>query len=162
MIRTIFARRLDEATATDPGNEVGMIRWEYQNAYRFVKNLTGGALAVGDVLFAGTSSPTHQEAYKMNQSAKGTNLGLMMGVVLAVAAAADFLFLQVFGYNASINMEGTTDIAVGDSLKGVNDQFYLVQGAAVATAPLYHRQVVAMEAYTAAAAALKAGFIHCL
>lgn len=131
--------------------------------FRWVKNATGGALVLGDVVFFGSNDKTIGEVYKVNQSGKGTHLGLMAGVVNSTngIASGEYGWIQVKGYNPSINMESTTDIAAGDFLKGVNDQLYVIKSVAVGTAPTHVNGVVAVTAKTADSAGLNDGFICC-
>lgn len=163
-MRNVFSLPITSTSTSDLGGDVGRLRIEDGKIYKLMQNKTGGALAVGDVVFNGDSTvnPAGTYAFKLNQASQGTNLGLMAGVSMAVVADAAYFWAQVWGYNASIDMEGTVAIVAGAALKGVNGQYYVVSGTALGTAPLYSRLIIALEGYATAAAALKKGFIHCL
>lgn len=137
-------------------------RWTGTKIYKWIKNASGGALAAGDVIFWGTNDVTKSEVYKIGQSTKGTDLSMMAGVVTSTAiASGEFGWIQVQGYNASINQESTTDIVLGDFLKGVSGQLYVVKSVASGTAPTFQNGIVAWAAKTADSAGLSSGVIKC-
>lgn len=57
-------------------------------------------------------------------------------------------------------VEGTDDIAAGDSLKGVNAQKYMVKDQAAGTEASYYSHDIALEAFTTDDMALKKVFVR--
>jgi hypothetical protein len=144
------------------GTPIGAFRYQDDKIYKFVKNLTGADLVVGDVVFNGSNDLTLSEIYQLGQSAKGTAATLMAGVAISAIPAANFGWIQVFGRNASVNTLGHASNAVGVSLKGVSGQSYCTFDTAVATAATIAKHIVSLVAYTTTSAALKDGIIRCM
>jgi len=70
--------------------------------------------------------------------------------------------------NAAVNhlgpTAGGTDVAIGDSLIGVNGQTYTTRSTAVGTAPVYTKTILALETVASVAtpaAATIAGLVKC-
>jgi hypothetical protein len=167
MLKTLFQTFLDQTYSSDLEG-VGRLRFEDDGTiYRWVKNEdASNAFVAGDVVChkIANISTAHQTIL---QSATA-NLGMLAGVVMGPLAANTgttpkiYGWIQVYGYNGTIKMEGTAAIAAGDSLKPVNAQNYAVIATAMGTAPTLPRQIQALEAYAVGAAAAKRGFIRCL
>ena len=183
--KQIWKTRIPDFSATDVEG-VGRYRWEYelnsvgqglttgagQKCYLWVYNNTGGALTAGNVYFHGSSgfqltsgqNPTNflEEVFTMTQAGKGTGLSMMAGVAISAIPAGQYGWIQVYGYNSQILMEGTVAIAATDLLKGVASQVYVVKDAATGTAPIARRHIMALAAKAGAGTALTAGFIFCI
>lgn len=125
--------------------------------YKFVKNLHSSALAVGDVVMQAFANAV---GYEVNRMTTAT-LNMLAGVAVGAIPASGYGWIQIEGDNDTILMEGTSAIAIGDSLKGVNAQLYLVKDAATGTEATYARHVIAREAYNTGSAATKKGTIRC-
>lgn len=152
-MKVAFATSVTDFATTDVENLASsggqrFTRTFNDKMYRWVKNATGADLVAGYAVFWGTNDTTKGEVYKMNQSTKGTSLGQFAGIAMSAIPSGSYGWIQTRGYNASVFVEGTTDITAFATLKGVNDQFYLVLGAAVGTAPLHVRTAIATVAFT--------------
>lgn len=169
---TGFIKSTWQTLVTDTSSEdlegVGTIRFGTDGkVYRWVRNVEGSALTVGQVGFydlSDTAGMARQEIVQANTA----DLGGMAGVVLATSLADDYYgWIQVLGYTASISVSGATtggtDIAIGDYLKGSNGASYLVRDAA--TQALYGSNVQILESVattTTPAAAHVKGIVNCL
>jgi hypothetical protein len=140
------------------------LRWIGDKCYRWVQNVSGGALVLGDVVFFGTNDLTFAEAYQLGLSGKGTLGSLMGGVVTSTdgIASGSYGWIQIYGYNATINTLGHASSAIGDAMIGVSGQNYVTRSTAVGTAPVNGRHIIATVAWTTTSAAIKSGFINCL
>jgi hypothetical protein len=158
---------LTETNTKDPGNDVGRIRIEDGNIYRLVQNKeASAALTVGQLAFHKLSDGATmlKKVYKCLTA----NLSVCGGVVLATSlAAAEYGWVQCYGYNASVSVSGATtggaDIAVGGYLKGVDANAHAVLDHA--TSPTYQRTLRALQTVTTTttpAAALIAAEIRCI
>jgi hypothetical protein len=138
--KVLSINQLTNYSATDTEN-IGHIREdEYGNVYKWVKNLTGGALVQNRIYTFGTVVTTTGyrpgwEVYTLGQSSKGTAINMGMAMAMSAAPADYFCWVQVQGYNANGPVEGTTDVAATDNLKMVSGQTYLVKDVAAGTAP---------------------------
>lgn len=137
-----------------------VIEPETGKEYIFVHNVDATAQQVGSVVcwsYATTLLP-----YEVDQlGGTGTHINSMAGVCMSAPAASGYGWIQSYGENASIFMDGTTDTVLGDSLKAVSGQKHVVKDAAGGTEPTYARHIMCLEAYVTAADALKKGFIRC-
>lgn len=144
----------------------GNVRIDFMgNMYRYVLNSTGAPTAVGDTLFHGTGNTLGylSEVFQEGQSGKGTLLSTMAGVCMSVIPTAGYGWIQISGYNAAITVDGTTDVVVGDALKGVTGHSYLVHDVAVGTAPTEHNTIIALAGFTTdTTQSAIAGWIHCV
>ena len=148
------------------------------NVYRYVYNLTGATLAVGDVVFfgngtantyTGTSPPSAANpdapamfcaVFQIGVANSGSDLGYMAGVALAAIPNLNWGWVQTRGYNPTISVDGTgTAIVIGDTLKGVSGANTALHGTAKATAPLFARHIIALAAATTVTTI--AGIIQC-
>lgn len=126
--------------------------------YRFAKNTHTTAFSVGDAAFYDVSGNLNTSAMK----GATANLNLLAGIWVGAPAASGYGWIQTKGYNDTINVEGTTDIVLGDSLKGSNGQFYLVHDAAVGTVAAYpNAHVIALAGFTTNSTGTIAGDIRC-
>lgn len=126
--------------------------------YKFVKNTHTVAFSVGDVGALDISGGLSTSVMK----GATANLNLMAGVWLGAPATLGYGWIQTRGYNATINVEGTTDIVIGDSLKLSNGQFYAVHDAAVGTVAAYpNAHIVALAGFTTNSTGTIAGDIRC-
>lgn len=152
----VFANLFDDVDLQPP--QLGELSQDWVgNVYKFVK--FGPAVnAVGNVLVYDLSLGTNTLVKQPTTATLNLMAGVAMGVPLT---ATPYGWLQIKGVNASILFEGTTDIAIGDSLKAVNAQDYVVKDAATGTVESYHNFITALVAYTPNATALKLGLINC-
>lgn len=165
--KRIFAHpELSYISSTDDNGVGEVMEDEEGNKYRWVYNQHSAALTVGQVCFHTFSDG--EDAHKYVADGATADLAFMAGVVMATSLTSEYYgWIQIFGYFESVSMyayQGTA-IAAGGSLKGVNGEAYAVLGAAAGTAPLYRRQIIAMEALasdTPTTVAAKGGFIHCI
>ena len=116
-------------------------------AYKFVRNV-GLITTAGDVVcYSVTNVITQTAMYEVTKPATA-NLNVMAGVALgAIPATTGQGWIQIHGYNPTVNVTGDTDITLGDSLKGVNGQFYATKDTAIGTSPTYVNHIIAAEAY---------------
>ena len=129
------------------------------NAHRFVKNNHSAALTIGDVVFLDKTADYPNAVSELNTDSCGAvAAGVMAGVARGPIPAAGYGWIQYAGVG-SANCEGTTDIVVGDSLKGVNSQLYAVKDAALAAVASYTNHLRALKAYTTNSAAVTAGIV---
>lgn len=144
---------------------VGNVRITFDGrVYRYVKNSTGADIAIGDTLFFGTANTLgyENEVFQIGQSAKGTLATSMGGVAVGVIVAGSYGWIQQRGYCASVNVDGTTDVVVGGSLKGTSGQNYLILDTAAGTAPTIGRHVIALAGFTTnSTQSLIAGDVRC-
>lgn len=126
--------------------------------YKFVKNTHTVAFSVGDVGAWDVSAGLNTSVMK----GATANLNLMAGVWMGAPATGGYGWIQTRGYNATINVEGTTDIVLGDSLKLSNGQFYAVHDAAIGTVAAYpNAQIIALAGFTSNTTGVIAGDIRC-
>ncbi len=91
------------------------------------------------------------------------NLALPAGAAVAIQAAASVGTIQTFGYNDTIGVDGTTDVAAGDPLAVANGSLTLAKATAVTNAAgTYIPAFTAGEAYTTNSVADKKVFIRCV
>ena len=137
---------------TDPDNECPNLGTIFESAdgkaYRFVVNNHASALVVGDVVFCDKTALYPNAVSVLNTDSCGAvAAGIMAGVAMGAIAAAGYGWIQFAGVG-SAKVESTTDIVVGDTLKGVNSQVYAVTDAAVAVAASYYNHLRALLART--------------
>ena len=142
----------------DQAPELGVVfEDDVGNKYKFVKNTHTAAFAVGDVGGLDISGGLHTSVKKMATA----QLNLLAGVWMGAPATLGYGFIQKIGTNSSILTDGGTDTVLGDSLKGVDAQFYVVKDQAVGTEATYVNTIICLQAFTDTPAALKKGYIHC-
>lgn len=126
--------------------------------FEFVKN-AGTVMAAYDTCARSVANGYH---YEVTQVATA-NLNILAGVAMGAIPASGYGWVQIYGVCETACIEGTTDIVLGDALKGVNGEVHLVKDQAIGTEATYARHMVALEAYTVAAA-IRTGkvFIRCL
>jgi hypothetical protein len=131
---------------------------ELNKLYKFVYNAHTTAFSVGDVCSYDISGGLNTTVKKVATA----DLNLLAGVWMGAVATLGYGWIQVRGYNATINVEGTTDIVIGDSLKGSNGQFYAVHDAAVGTVAAYpNAHIIALAGFTTNSTGTIAGDIRC-
>lgn len=144
---------------------VGNIRIGFDgNIYRYVRNLTGADVVIGDVGFHGTVNTLgyFAEVFQLGQSGKGTLASSMAGIWVGTVTSGNYGWIQIRGYNPAVNVDGTTDVVVGDSLIGSSAHSYLIHDTAAGTAPTTSRTVIALAGFTTnATQSLIAGDIRC-
>lgn len=128
--------------------------------YMFVENVDTVAREAGDVTYHSLANGVEYEVDQLGGANTGINLmaGVCMG---AIPASGGRGWIQTYGYNDTVLIESTTDVAIGDSLKGSSGKDYVIQDQAIGTEASYARHIVALAAATANSAATAAGFILC-
>lgn len=167
MLKTLWQTALTDVADNDVEG-VGRIRvLSTGDIYRWVSNEdASNSFAAGDVVFHKLSNKATM--FQTILLCATANLAGMAGVCMAALVANTgtkpkiYGWIQIYGVNTGILVEGTTDIAAGDHLIGVNAQKYVVQGSAAGTAPKYSRGIVALEAFITNSTGSKAGLIQCL
>lgn len=136
---------------------------ETGSIYKFVKNAHTSAFAVGDVVSYDISGGLNTTVKR----AATADLNLMAGVCVGALPATTggvtgYGWIQVRGYNATVNVEGTTDIVIGDSLKGSNGAVYAIHDQAAGTVASYpNAHIVALAGFTTNSTGTIAGDIRC-
>lgn len=164
-VKQLWDTFIDQAYTSDKENGDTSIRWINGKAYRWVKNATGVATVIGDVLFWGTTDAAglaRTEVYQFGQSSKGTSAPLMAGVCLSAIAIAGWGWIQVYGICGAVNTLGHASGAISTSLKGVSGQSYVTFDVAVTAAPTFMNHILSNETWTTTSAAVKLGFVRCL
>lgn len=131
------------------------------NQYRFVKNSHTSDLVVGDVVFYDYQNGVSTEVCRLGASGSGNGLDAMAGAAMGAIPTTGYGWIQFQG-DGTANVDGTTDVAIGDSLKGSSGQVYVVKDAAIGTTPAYQNYMRSRVAYTTNSAATKTVLIHCL
>lgn len=91
------------------------------------------------------------------------NLACPAGAATQTQSATTYGKIQTWGYNDTIGVNGTTDVAAGDPLTTANGILTLAKATAVTNAAgSYIPAYVAGEAYTTDSIAAKKVFIRCL
>lgn len=130
---------------------------ELGKVFRYCQNKAAGATAAGD---AGAYTYANGLSYQVIVPTTAT-LDQLAGVWSEVVAVDASGSIQVSGpCNALV--DGTVDVSIGDSLKGVDAQKYLVKDAAGGTAATYKQHVKALVAWATNSAALKAVDVRCM
>lgn len=146
------------------------------NKFKYVLNGHSAAQTVGNVgaldyngagltLAKGPLAAIAGNTFVVFQLTTAT-INLLAGVWMGAAPLSSSVqtgagWVQYKGQNGSCLVESTTDVAIGDSLKGVNAQFYVVKDAATGTRVSYENYLVALVAKTADSAALMSCYIAC-
>ena len=165
-LKTVWRTGSVTEIATTDKEGIGNLRWDGRNLYRWVKNVQGSAITVGESVCYILSDDAHlvdadDVEAKVLQPTTG-NLHRLAGIVVAASVADDeFCWILVQGYHGAICVEGTTDISVGDDLKGETATNYLVKGAGVGVAATYRNHVVALEAFATNAEGTIKGIVNC-
>lgn len=114
--------------------------------YMFVQNLFTSDLAAGNIVFYDFANGY---TYQVNRLGTGTTgISQMAGAANAAIPTTKYGWIQIGGVRTDLSIDGTSDVAAGDALKGVSGALSLVIDAAVATGPSYPNFVVALEAVT--------------
>lgn len=129
--------------------------------YKFVLNIGGEAREVGDVVGYSFAAGL---GYKVDQYTSGETMYIthMAGVCMGAIPASGAGWIQIWGFSDSVLVEGTTDVAIGDSLKMVTAQDYVVKDQSAGTESAYRNYIEALEAQTSATPTLVSGFIRCV
>lgn len=127
----------------------GELRWKENKCYRFVYNAAAEDMVVGRVYYAGAAAAADEfayYAYKFGQSSKSTAINFPLGIAVSAIPSTYYGWLQCYG-EGTIGIEGTSAVAIADSLKGVSGQTYMVKDVATGTAPTVGvRQAFALAA----------------
>lgn len=120
---------------------------------RFIQGYNGTASnsVVGEVV---SLSQTAADGMTVIQPVTA-NLNLRLGVWANIVAPSAWGPVQVEGFRDDVQVEGTTDIAVGDLLEPTDQVDYMTKDAAFGRATL----AIALEAYTDASQAGKKAWI---
>lgn len=124
---------------------------DYGNKYRYVYNNSGAILSPGYAVVRDYDASAETVAadtfphFKVKKPATASLCDLAGIVVQTIAVAGSGMILVQGGYDFVLE-EGTVAIAIGDGLKGVDAQWYLVHDTAPGTEPTYKHTVKAMEA----------------
>lgn len=176
--KQVFVSAVTDIHTTDKEG-LGTIRWVRDSngwkAYRYVRNSSAGTLVIGNVLFHGTaafgvttgSNPStyEEEVFSAGQASKNALISQMAGVAVSAIPTANFGWIQINGYSAAVLIEGTVAIVLGDSLKGVSGQLYVVKDVASGTAPTCGRcyiTALVAEAGGAGQRTLVGAYIRCI
>lgn len=127
--------------------------------FKRMYNPTGGTLAANTIVMEMPDAATY--AGNEIDAANTDNLNYMAGVVDVAIPTLSWGEVQIGGYRTLISVESTTDIVIGDSLKGVNGQTYAVKDQARGTESTYRRHITALAARTDNDAGTIAGIIRC-
>jgi hypothetical protein len=174
-IQQIFRTRLTPPLDSTQNAHIGEIIYDDGNRYEYCKFTEEGGggetLTAGDAVFSNmlTTNDYHLNHFEAAGSVTINDLrGIFIGdghvpwtIDDTTILDGDFGWVQTWGYQASINMEGTTDITAGDSLKAVSGQHYMVKDQARGTAASYVKHCVSQAAYTTNSAATKPGYVRC-
>lgn len=137
----------------------GTVRWAFDGgrAYKLVKNNHASALTVGDWVQNDLLANDTDSEVKQPVTA---GLALGGGVAMGAIPAAGYGWVCIYGYVAAVRVKGDgTAISAGDTLKGLNAAFTMVQDQAAGTAATHSRGVVALDAATAADTTIE-GFVR--
>lgn len=164
--KMIFVTQTITQTAATDLEGVGNLRWVGNKCYRWVKNNSGGALAIGELVCHDEALSSPSGILESVKDPATARLMLLAGVVVADSVAEDYYcWVQVLGYAESVILTNTTNVTVtvGAFLKGVNSANYATLDAA--TQPLYRRNIQALEAYathTTPSTAYKKCLVNCV
>lgn len=175
-LKQVFVSAVTDIHTADKEG-VGTHRWLRDangwKCYKYVRNTSAATLVVGNVLFHGTtgfgittgSNPSTylEEVFSAGQAAKNALITQMAGVAVSAIPTGSYGWVQCYGYSAAVLIEGTVAIVIGDSLKGVSGQLYVVKDAAagaISISPQYIRALVA-EAGGAGQRTLVGAFLFC-
>jgi len=126
------------------------------NKYKFVKNTHSSAFAISDVVSYDYSGATTTSVFDGATAA----LPYMAGVAMGAIPASGFGWIQIAGVGSAL-VDGTTDVAIGDSLKAVNGEVHAVKDQAAGTAPSFGNYMVALAEQTSATDTIIAVHICC-
>lgn len=155
----------DASAALDDIEGAGTLRWDGANVYRWVYNATGTATVVGEVVYHDMSADPNSTLVESVYKCDTLDFGMMAGVCMSIVAATGYGWIQIFGVCTSvIVIENESNItAIGDYLKGVTGQVYVVRDAAAQ--PQYSRNIQALVVNTSSTStvtALIACQVNCL
>ena len=144
----------------------GTTRMEGGKTFKWVQNVTGGALVVGGVYFYGGTAGdiSLTTVFKLGQSSEDTASSLMAGVSMSVAGDNSYCWIQIGGPGrVLLQTDASTAISIGMVCDPVSGQVYLTNGSAAGVASLTTRVVISLVAVTTSTSStLKDGFIQCL
>ncbi len=142
---------------------VGRVRFEDGKIYRWVKNpttnvdLSANGLACHQFTDGTTSD---QNVYKPATATLGYLAGVLVTTIFSNTGTGALCYgwIQVWGINASVavtpvNTQTTANPVSGNSLIGVDAQFYAATGQAMGTAPAYKRQLTLLDSVAGSTAA---------
>lgn len=145
---------------------VGRLRSVENKTFRWVKNSTGVAMVAGRLYYHGTGNTLGYvaEVFTFGQSTKGTAINTMAGIAAAAIPIGQYGWVQCYGVYSGAGVEGTTDVAATDLLKGVSGQTYMVLNGAAGATNLANigGKIIALAAQAADAVAATDVFINCL
>lgn len=144
-LKAVYAAQLtvDETTATETLGIIG-IDPSSGNLYRYVKNASSSAFAQGDFVYYDFSVATNNAA----EITVASKLDRLAGLVVNGITNAKHGWIMIEGYADYANIDGTTDVVAGDSLKGQGGNVSLVQDNAAGTEPTYARTAYSLQAVT--------------
>jgi len=127
----------------------GKIRVEGGKTFKWVKNVTGGALFVGGVYFYGGTAGdiSLTSIFKLGQAGEDTASSLEAGVSMSVAGANSYCWIQIGGPGrVLLQTDGSTVISIGMVCDPVSGQVYLTNGSAAGVASLTTRVIISLVA----------------
>ncbi len=143
---------------------VGTIRWDGDNAFRWVYNATSSATVVGEVGFHDMSANPNANLFANVYAAATLDLSAMAGVFMAIVADGGYGWIQVLGIATSclVIENASTITSIGDYLVGLNGDVAAMLDAA--TQPLYQRNLQALEEITSSGTTTRtmAVMVNCL
>lgn len=134
------------------------------SVFQFGKWLSATTGAAGNVVFSSFANSFTLYPQWDKEGAASTGLDSMAGVLMGAPTQNQYAWIQKSGISTTVLIEGTVNIVLGDSLKGVSGQLYAVHDQALGTAPSYPNHIRALAGYTGGAgtATLAGAAIHCL
>lgn len=176
-LKQVFTSAVTDVHTVDKEG-VGTHRWVRDangwKCYLYVKNSDTVSTVVGNVYAHGMSGFTIttgsnpstflEEIFKAGQAGKSALIAQMAGVAVSVIPTLNFGWIQCYGYCPTIIDEGTVAVVIGDTLKMVTAQYYVVHDTAPGTGPTVgNRHILAYTADAGGAGQHTiAGFIQCL
>ncbi len=162
-VSRLWRTTLTEVATTDLEG-VGTIRWDGDNAFRWVYNATGSATVVGEVVFHDMVTNPNANLFANVYAAATTELGSMAGVCMAIIASTGYGWIQILGVATSclVIENGSTITAIGDYLVGLDGNVAAMLDAG--TQPLYARNLQALVVLTStqAVTSTMAVMVNCL
>jgi hypothetical protein len=164
--KMIFVTQSVTQTSTTDLEGVGSLRWIGDKCYRWVKNNSGGALAIGELVCHDEALSDPADIFESVKDPTTARLMLLAGIVVADSVAdGSYCWVQVLGYCESVILTNATNVTVtaGAFIKPVNSANYGTLDAA--TQPLYRRNLQTLEAYathTTPSTAYKKCIVNCV
>ncbi len=125
----------------------GKIRFDEDgNAYRFVVDGSSDTRVKGDVVCYDLSL-AGAALFDTILTPATADLALLAGVCLSAIPDLGYGYIQISGYNATVNVDhpGTTAIVALDSIKGADGLAYAVKDVVLGTAPTVASHIMALE-----------------